>query len=206
MNLAFVYALIFLLILLSGVTLRHIRFIIYISAPLLIALLIMWGWIIDSHQVALSSVSGKEYAIYLWLRIISWGGVLQFLFAPLIENPTHLKDFLRRVGLSGSFGTLIIASIVFLPEMQRRLAQITDARRAQGNSLGGLKGMKDIPTLMMPLISSLLDSAAKRAEFWSHRGILEPGRIVIRENSYSSLQSVFLAVLSVASCIAAVLT
>ncbi len=205
-GLALVYTLVVSLVLLSRVALNHIRFVVFVTMPLLIALLILWGWLIDSHRVALSNANGKEYAVYLWLRIVSWGGVLQFLFVPLVEKPSHLKNFLHRVGLSGSLGTLIIASLVFLPEMHRRLSQIMDARRAQGNPFRGLKGLRDIPTLLMPLISSLLDSAAKRAEFWSHRGILETGRATVRENSYSGLQSAFLFVLSISSCIIAVLS
>lgn len=194
-----VYTTILLLVILSRVTLKHLRFVTYVSLPILLSLLILWGWIIDSHQIALSNTSGTEYALFLWMRIISWGGLLQFLFIPLVEEPSHLIDFLKHVGIKGSYGILVIASIVFLPEMRRRLTQIIDARRAQGHSLRGLKAIIELPTILLPLISSLIDSAIKRAEFWSHRGIMESDKSTGVECLYSSLQSVFLLILALMS-------
>jgi len=206
LGLLLIYSLVLILLLSSRVILNHFRFVFYVTMPMLLALIILWGLIIDNRQIPLSNVSGIEYALFLWLRILSWGGVLQFLFLPLVEMPSHLNEFLRRAGLSGSFGTLIIASIIFLPEMRRRLSQIVDARRAQGIPLRGLKGVKDIPTLLMPLIASLLDSAAKRSELWSHRGILETVRGSEVDFFYSRLQGAFVLMLSIASCVSIFLT
>ena len=200
-ELALVYTPVILLVLVSRVSLNHIRFIAYVTVPMLLALLLVWGWALGSRQVPIPHKSGVEYAFFLWLRIVSWGGVLQFLFVPLARQPFQLKGFLDHTGLSGLLGTLIIASIVFLPEMRRRMGQIIDARRAQGCSVRGLKGLKDLPTLLMPLISSLLDSAAKRAELWSHRGLLTPGRGPSLEVAYSVPLSGFVFVCALATCI-----
>lgn len=205
MGLGSVYILTILLVMSSHISLNHFRFIIYITIPLLLALLLMWGWVIDPHQVPLFHKNGINYALFLWLRVVSWGGVLQFLFVPLITQPSHLKDFLDRTGLGGTFGILIIASIVFLPEMHYRLRRIIDARRAQGSPLRGLNGIKELPTLLMPLVSSLLDSAASRAELWSHRGLLKPGRCVDLKISYSLPLSAFVFIFSLASIISVVL-
>lgn len=200
-GLILVYSFVILLLLVSRVSLNHFRFVAYVTMPILLALVVLWGWVIDSQQVPFSYKTGVNYALFLWLRIVSWGGMLQFLFLPLIEHPSHLKSFLDRTGLRGVFGILIITSIIFLPEMRRRLGQIIDARHAQGNSLRGLKGLKDLPSLLMPLVSSILDSAAKRAELWSHRGILESGRGASREIAYNIPLSAFFLMYAFASCV-----
>ncbi len=202
-----VYAFVVLAVLASRVGLTYVRFIAFVSMPLLLSLLVVWGWVIDPHKMPLShqAESGVNYAFFLWLRIAAWGGVLQFLFVPLVEHPSYLKGFLERTGLGGVSGTLIIAAIVFLPEMRRRIGQIIDARNAQGTPLRGLKGVRDVPTLLMPLLSSLLDTAAKRAELWSHRGLLAEGRGKSRELAYNRLLSTFLFLFALASCMMAVM-
>jgi energy-coupling factor transporter transmembrane protein EcfT len=195
-----VYVFVFLTVLAARVTSSHLRFVVIVSTPLLLSLLVVWGWVIVPHQIPLPHKSGVSYAFFLWLRIVAWGGVLQFLFVPLVEKPSHLTDFLDRTGLGGLMGMLIIASIIFLPELRRRLGQILDARNAQGTLLRGLKGLREVPGLLMPLISSLLDSAVKRAELWSHRGILVKGRGASREIAYNGLMSIFLFLFALSSC------
>lgn len=203
-----VYACVVMLVFLSRIGRSHFRFVAVVSLPLLFSLLFVWGWVIDPHKMPISQQAGSgiNYALFLWLRIVAWSGVLQFLFVPLVEKPSHLKGFLDCTGLGGLLGTLIIASIIFLPEMHRRVGQIIDARKAQGNPLCGLKGLRDIPTLLMPLLSSLLDSASKRAELWSHRGILVKGRGSSSVIAYSHPLSVFIFLFAFTSCLIAVMT
>jgi len=178
----------------------HLRFVTFISTPLLVALLFIWGVIAAANHVPPPHHSGVDYAVFSWLRIVVCAGALQCLLVPLIEQPSHLKLFLEKSGLAGSLGTLIVASIIFLPEVRRRLRQIIDARRAQGYSLSGLRGIRDLPTLLMPLVSSLLDSATKRAEFWSHRGVLERTQFKGSPYSYSTQPSALALVLTIATC------
>lgn len=199
------YLLVIILIMYSQVIKKHLRFVFYVSLPMLLALLIMWGWIVDIHKVPEPFTNGVTYAFFAWLRIISWGGVLQFVFIPLVEKPAYLRSFFDKTRLNGKFGILIIASIVFLPEMQRRLYQIIDARHAQGKQLSGLKGLIDLPTILMPLISSLLDSASKRAELWSHRGVLETGKGVRQDIVYSDTLSTILFLSTLVLCTVLVL-
>jgi energy-coupling factor transporter transmembrane protein EcfT len=190
------YIVVLLLVLLTGVTRLHARFVVFVSAPLLLALLVVWGWAASAKQIPLPHMSGIQYAVFCWLRIIAVGGILQTLFIPLIEQPRHLTDFLDRTRLRGAPATLIVASIVFLPEVRRRLDRIVDARKAQGHSLRGIRALVEVPQLLMPLVSSLLDSSSQRAELWSHRGILDAHGVSTEGWSYSGLQSTVALALS----------
>lgn len=185
------YALVLTAVLMSNVSANHLRFVFFITTPLLIALLLVWGWLIEAGQVPYPHQSGIHYAFFLWLRVVACGGMLQCLFAPLIEQPAYLKSFLERIGSGVALSTLILSAITFLPEIRRRVNRIIDARRAQGHSLRGLKGLIELPALLMPLVSSLLDSAVQRAELWSHRGILEKDHSTSQEIDYSLPLSMF---------------
>jgi energy-coupling factor transporter transmembrane protein EcfT len=190
------YAVVLMAVLMSRVSANHLRFVVFITTPLLIALLLVWGWLIDARQVPTSHQSGIHYAFFMWLRVVACGGMLQCLFIPLIEQPAYLKVFLERIGAGVALSTLMLSSITFLPEIRRRVNRITDARRAQGHSLSGLKGLRELPALLMPLVSSLLDSSVQRAELLSHRGILERNQSASREITYSIPQSVLALVVA----------
>lgn len=170
-SLAAVYALVFMSVLATGSFRQHARFVFFVTIPILLALVVVWGFIMPSDQIPKGYLGGLSYATFTWLRIVAFGGVLQALMLPLVNHPLNLKAFLERNGLSGSFGTLILASVIFLPEVQRRLSIIIDARRSQGYTVSGFSGLQQLSQMLMPLVASLLDSASKRAEHWSHRGI-----------------------------------
>jgi energy-coupling factor transporter transmembrane protein EcfT len=156
----------------SGAATSFLRFVGIAAAPILLALCLVWGYFMPPGNVPAPHGTGVQYAIFLWLRVVICGGAFQFLFVPLLAHPAHMKDFLDRTGSRGSLGTLIMSSIVFIPETVRRLRQVIDARRAQGRKLSGLSGLREVPALLMPLVASLLDSSVKRAELWAHRGVL----------------------------------
>jgi hypothetical protein len=167
----FTYGYILLLSAASNTVKYHLKYFVYVTAPLLLVLLALWGLVVPANQVPRPFDSGIAYATYTWLRILACGGAIQSLFMPLIESPSHLKDLFKKTGL-GSMGVLVTSAIIFLPELKRRLNLVMDARRAQGEGINGLVGVKNLPTLLMPLVSSLLDSSNKRAELWGHRGIM----------------------------------
>jgi energy-coupling factor transporter transmembrane protein EcfT len=201
--------LIYVLVLIGVVACRvgkpHLRFVIFVTGPLLLALLIVWGWVIDPRQIPVPH-SGPSYAAFTWLKIIACGGILQCLFLPLVEHPAELRGFLERTGLSGSFGTLIMSAIVFLPEVRRRLAIIIDARKSQGYPVSGLSGMLALPATLMPLVSSLLDSATKRAELWSHRGVLQRRTGTSSTATGRVPQAAIVIVVACLACVLAVIT
>lgn len=191
----------------SGVGTSFLRFAGIATTPILLALLLVWGYFMDPGKLPAPHASGVEYAIFLWLRVVICGGAFQFLFIPLLAHPTNLKDFLDRTGLQGWLGTLIMSSVVFIPEVGRRLTQVIDARRAQGRKLSGLRGLREVPTLLMPLVASLLDSSVKRAEVWAHRGVLNRGnRFGLESAYYSHAQAVAALAVALTVCTAGVLT
>lgn len=151
----------------------HIRFVCFIGLPLLLALLLVWVVAVDPTRIPSPHTSGVEFALFNWLRITACAGVMQALFHPLVEHPARLKDFLARAGMPQALSTIIVASLIFLPEVRRRLGMIVEARKAQGHGLTGVRGVLQLPTLLVPLVASLLASATKRAQFWEHRRILQ---------------------------------
>lgn len=187
--LGLVYMYVIVAVLAADVVVSHAKFAVFISFPILLALLLVWGWAVNPDKVPLPHASGISYAIFCWLRIVACGGVLQALFLPLVEKPSHLTTFLKATGMSGPLGTLIVSAIVFIPEIKHRLDRIIDARRAQGHEVSGIRGIMQLPGMLMPLVSSLLDSASKRAELWSHRGVLDRYSRSPVAVSYSQLQT-----------------
>lgn len=188
-KLAWVYTVICVAVLLTQTVYSHIRFVLLVGLPLLVALLLVWALAADPARIPAPHSSGVELAVFNWLRIIGCAGVLQALFHPLVEHPLWLKDFLRRAGMPQALSTIIVASLVFLPEVRRRLSAVIDARKAQGHALSGLRGILQLPTLLVPLVASLLTSATKRAEFWEHRGILQDARAMTGGFTYSRSQT-----------------
>ena len=187
--LGLVYVYVLVAVLSTGVIVGHAKFVAFVSFPILLALFLVWGWAADPAKVPIPHTNGINYAIFSWLRIVACGGVLQALFLPLVERPSHLTKFLKSTGMSGAIGTLIVSAIVFIPEIKHRLDRIIDAMRAQGHEVRGIRGIKQLPGMLMPLVSSLLDSASKRAELWSHRGVLDRYNRSRVEISYSQLQT-----------------
>ncbi len=195
-----VYAFVLFTVISTAVVRDHWRFVVFVTLPILLALLLVWGYVIEPANVPSIYTNGVSYAVFSWLRIVAVGGTLQALFLPLVAKPDHLKSFLECTGLSGAVGILILASIIFLPEVKRRLGSIIDARRAQGHVVSGIKGLRQLPSLLMPLVASLLDSASKRAELWSHRGVLHRRIVGAEELKYSMSQSAVVLVIALAAC------
>jgi len=170
--LVWVYSMVLLLVLLVSVAAEHLRFVAKLSLPLLVMLAVIWGIVLDQAQVPRPGFTGWQYAVFTWLRLVACAAALQACFLPLLRSPGHLRAFIAAWRLPRSLAVLILGALVFLPEVQRRLGRVVDARRAQGFRVSGLQGLRDSPRLVTPLVSSLLSSAVLRAEFWGHRDIL----------------------------------
>jgi energy-coupling factor transporter transmembrane protein EcfT len=152
----------------AGVVGPHLRFL-AASLPLLASLLVVWGFAAPPFG---DVRAGLELALLYWLRICVLGGALQWLLLPLVKAPRHLRAFLARLGLPTWATLLLITPIVFLPEVRRRIERVVEARKAQGLSTRGLKGLRALPALISPLMASLLEAALGRSELWSHRNLL----------------------------------
>lgn len=149
----------------------HARFALVVSLPILLALLLIWGWVADPAKIPAPHPNGIEYAFFSWLRIVAFAGIFQMLFLPLLANPLHFRGFLHTIGFRGAGGVLVTTALLFVPEIGRRFIQIRDARRARGFQITGLTGLRHVPTMLMPLVASLMDSALTRSELWQHRGL-----------------------------------
>lgn len=179
-----VYILVLVAVVATGEAGAHLRFMWSVGIVLLGALIVVWVIAMPlSHG---DHAQGLWRALLPWIRIMSCAGIMQALFLPLFERPRHLQDFLTATRMNGAVGMVFITSILFIPEVKRRLLHIIDARKAQGYDLQGVAGLRELPRLLMPLVSSLLDSSAKRAELWSHRGLLHR-----YENNKQALDEVY---------------
>jgi energy-coupling factor transporter transmembrane protein EcfT len=162
-----------------GVVRSHSRFVGLAALPLLVALLVLWGWLMPANHPARYS-SGVTYALAGWLKIVSCGAVIQALMIPLINQPAELHRFLQETRIPAVLAQVLVTAVIFIPEVGRRLNRLTDARAAQGFPNDILARISSLPRLLSPLVSSLIDTATRRAEFWSHRGVLEPRPIAPR--------------------------
>jgi energy-coupling factor transporter ATP-binding protein EcfA2 len=164
------YGVLLMAIIAAGVLRPHARFVLLLSTPILLALLLVWCIAVPKAQLPLGYSSGYVYALSTWLKLLITAGALQWLFLPLLEQPRALRRFLHGIHIRGQLLVLLLSTLAFIPEIDRRVRLIIDARRAQGVSPSGFRALLDLPTILMPLIASLLDSANKRAELWTHRG------------------------------------
>lgn len=186
----------------AGVLTHHLQLVLKLSLPLLAALLLVWGVVLPATQVPVQGMGGFEYAFFIWARFLCCGAALQVAMLPLFMNPLHLRVFLAACRIPHWLAVTMIGAIVFMPEIGRRFRQLVDARRAQGLSLRGFRGVREIPWLVMPLVSSLLEAALARAEFWSHRGVLEANLRGSDDQAVSLAQSLVCALVA-ATCLMA---
>jgi hypothetical protein len=168
----------------------------------LVALVVVWAWLIPEQHPP-TYANGAAYALAAWLRIIACGAAFQALLIPLIHRPSELNRFLVETRTPTALAQVLITAVIFLPEVGRRLARLTEARAAQGHASHLLARLAAIPQLLMPLVSSLLDTAGRRAEFWSHRGVLEarPGAPAVKSSPLHLAGAVALGAASLAAAI-----
>ena len=79
----------------------HLRFVGIGAVPLLVALLVLWGWLLpENHPAGYSS--GVAYALAAWFKIVSCGAVIQALMIPLINRPVDLPKVIQITSWRGS--------------------------------------------------------------------------------------------------------
>ena len=195
------YLVVFTGIMLTSLVRPHLRFLVLVTLPLLVALIIIWGLIIPQPA---SGSGGMAYAFTAWLRILVCGGVIQWLLLPLVEQPAHFRAYLQRLHVPPAVGTLLITPILFLPEVKRRIDRIVDARKAQGLPAVGLAGILALPAMVVPLIASLMETALARAELWTHRGLLNRQTEVLGELTYAPIESLVVTLVAAAVLVSGV--
>lgn len=172
------YGFALLAVIATGTLRQHARFVGLAALPLLAALLVLWGWLMpQAHPAGYST--GPAYALSTWLKIVSCGAVVQALMIPLIDRPAYLHQFLEDTRMPPPLAQVFVTAVIFIPEVGRRLNRLTEARAAQGYPNHLLARVVSLPQLLAPLVSSLIDTALRRAEFWSHRGVLTPRSVKV---------------------------
>jgi hypothetical protein len=149
----------------------HLKFVGFVTLPLLVALLLIW--VVIAPLALQGSSSNLGYAFAVWAKIAASGGLFQLLLIPPVNHPMRLRRLLQQLRAPAAAGVLITSPVILLPDVRRRLGQIVDARRAQGASVSGLAGLISAPTFLAPLVASLLESSLSRAELWDHRRFLD---------------------------------
>ena len=168
-GMAFVYSIVITGLVTAGIIRKHLKFVV-LTVPLLLMLIFVR---IFAAPPAATSHTPFAHAVSVWLRLLVCGGVFQWFAVPLLDEPARFRSFLSTLRIPGSIGILLVTPILFLPEVQRRMNQIIDARKAQGIPSTGLAALRGLPAILVPLVSSLLDSGLARAELWAHRGLLD---------------------------------
>lgn len=196
------YIVVFAGVALAGIARQHLKFVALVTLPLLLALSLIWGFIVapPTHRLG-----GFSYAFVTWMRIVVCGGVVQWLLLPLVEKPAHFRAFLQRLHVPPAVGTLLVTPILFLPEVKRRIDRIVDARKAQGIQTSGLSGMLALPAMIVPLIASLMESALARAELWTHRGLMERQSAVLGGLTYEPKESLIVVLVALSVVVGGVL-
>ncbi len=153
---------------------EHLRFFLFAGFPLLLALLLTWGLVMPlTHAAGATTVAaGVHHALLIWLRILILAGVCQWLLLPLVRQPLQLRGFVAALGLPASIGVLLAMPVLVLPEVQRQIRQVGDARRVQQMPTRGIRGALALPATIVPVMAALIETALNRAELWEHRGLL----------------------------------
>ena len=202
LTMTLIYIVVFAGVALAGIARPHFRFVVLVTLPLLLALTLIWGFLVAPPT---RGIGGFSYAFATWLRIVVCGGVVQWLLLPLVEQPAHFRTFLQRLNVPPSVGTLLITPILFLPEVKRRIDRIVDARKAQGLKASGFSGLMALPAMIVPLIASLMDSALARAELWTHRGLMDRESSVLGELNYALAESLIVVLVALSVLVGGVL-
>ena len=198
LQISVIYFVLLGLLSISNVVKEHAKFVLFFGLPIGCALWIIWGWANTTTSTA--GLSGTQYAFRSWVRILICAGSVQFLFLPILAKPVLFKRFVQKLRLPQSISILTLSSVFFLPEIRRRISMIFDARKAQGFKTSGIAGLRSLPVVLMPLVSSLLLSSIQRGQLWSHRNVLDIDA-ALDETTYSkplSYTFVFVALLMVA--------
>ena len=163
------------IIVLAGAGRQHARFVLTIVAPIGLALLFVWGWLVGAPPgvaVGSSPHAGYHFAALVGLRLALLGGITQLC---LLTIPTsELVVTLKHWGLRGEGLIIVIGSFSLLPELQLRADQVLTARYARGfvRNANLLSRARQLPHLLRPLFAWALRSAIQRSESWEHRGLI----------------------------------
>lgn len=142
-------------------------------APMFIALLVVWTSAKDVPDVVFDVYGGSVliYVTFLSLRIAAVGGVLQWLFLPMIRDQA-LENFLSKIKCNKTLILAVTSAVVLLHDFKRRSQIVMEARMARG--LVGrtrLSKWKSFLSTISPVVYTSILSGINRSDLWTHRGI-----------------------------------
>jgi len=155
---------------------EHSGFALYVIAPLALALVGVWGWLVGAPPglpPGSNPIEGGMYGLRISTRLLLLTGIFQLCFLTLPEK--ELVYTLHQWGLGGSGVAVVVGGLSLWPEAKRRAEQVMTARYARGlvSDRRLLTRLKQLPFLLRPLLVWILRSGLERAEVWKQRGIVE---------------------------------
>jgi energy-coupling factor transport system permease protein len=153
-----------------------------ICLPLSIALFLIHGLFNPENETPLFEVGpltfwreGVEYAALILFRILTL--VCAMLLTVLSTNPKMMMISLMEKGLSPKLAYVFMASLQFIPDMQRRARAILEAQQARGLDVRAnlLKRFQALIVIMVPLLTGALISAETRSLALEARGFSRKG-------------------------------
>jgi energy-coupling factor transport system ATP-binding protein len=180
----------------------YLRFVILILTPIALALVVVWGGIVQAppgEPLGSSPKDGMLYAATIILRLGILSGLIQALFSGL--KGASLLSGLKAWGVSGDLLVIILGTFVMLPEGRLRAEQVLTSRLARGlvKKRGFVGNVKQLPHVLRPMLGWTLRAAIERAELWQHRDLLrritnhevdsERPKWIIREIEHEQLPS-----------------
>lgn len=160
----------------SGALKLYGRFLVFMLAPIGLALFIVWGMVVEAspgQPLGSSPTEGMIFAVLITLRIALLSGLFQAFFGGVRGD--KLVTSLASWGITGDLRVIILATFAMVPEGKLRADQVLTSRLARGlvKRRSWVSNGFQIPHLLRPMFGWTLRSAIERAELWDHRHLLE---------------------------------
>lgn len=162
-------------LLLFGQGKKHLRLAVLSLLPLLIMLLVVWGWLIaapPSMPIGSNPQGGIAYALSVFSRLGLLAAIFQLV---MLTIPTQqLPNCLYMWGVRGESLIIALGAFTLVPELQIRADQVMTARLARGSVKGNqlISRAAQLPLLLQPLLTWTLRSAVQRSKSWNQSGLL----------------------------------
>lgn len=165
-----------------GVFWRLAKLAVVITGPLLVALLFVQGIFYTGRETPFVTVGpvtfweeGLLYALLVFFRVLVV--VCAVLITVFSTHPKGLMVSLIEKGLSPKLAYVFMASLQFIPEMQRRAGAIIEAQQARGLDIKSnlWRRFQALLAMMVPLLTGALISAETRSLALEARGFNRTG-------------------------------
>lgn len=110
----------------------HLKFITFVLIPLLLMLLLVWGYLVGSppENFTLGIKNGYFYAINVWVRLLLFASVYQSFFGTL--SARQLAATLSYLKLPDSTSIFIVSALAILPNSKLIALRLIESRFSRG--------------------------------------------------------------------------